>query len=368
MTQLPCLVLLVALSALIVPTPRPAQDEGSKRPQEPELPYPFEELEVAYPGEDGVHLEGTLTLPRSSGPHPALYLIPGGSPFDRDQSLMGHKTFLVLADFLTREGFAVLRMDDRGIGGSEGSKMSVGVDVLCSDVLQGVSFLRSIEEVDPSRIGVLGHSAGAILGPIVAARDGDLAAVVMLAGVGRTFAENIALQQAAQGVGSASVNLAFTRQLLEVLMQESSVKDALTRAAEAWDEAIVGLPEEERSGAEEFTESLTQAVRSLTATPMLRDLLTVDVRPSLQTLECPVLALGGSRDPMSVGLPAIAGSLGSGRTDDYGVLKLPNLNHLFQTTDLEGGGGPQDWARIEETFSPLALDLIGDWLEVRLRQ
>lgn len=366
MSQVPSFVLLVALSALLVPAPNPGQAAGDGRPQEPRPPYPYEERDVAYPGEDGVHLAGTLSLPRSAGPHPALFLIPGASPFDRDQNALGHKSFLVLADFLTREGFAVLRMDDRGTGESEGSKMAASVDALCSDALQGLAFLRTVEEVDPSRIGVLGHSAGAILGPLVAARDGDLAAVVMLAGVGRTFAEDIAVQHACEGVGSASVDLALTRRLLELLDREADVETALSQASKAWSEAIGDLPEEDRSGAGEFTESLTQAVRSFSAAPFLRGLFSVDVRSSLQGLECPVLALTGSRDPMRVDLPVIAESLDSGQADDYGVLLLPDLNHLFQTTDLEGGGGQEDWARIEETFSPRALQVIGGWLGQRL--
>ncbi len=156
---------------------------GEKKSQEPQRPFPYDEVEVTYESADGaVQLAGTLTLPRSEGPFPTVYLIPGGTPFDRDQDMMGHKTFLVLSDHLTRHGFAVLRMDDRGIGGSTGKKMTSSLDDITNDVIQGLEYLAAREDIDADRIGVVGHSAGGMIAPSVASRHPGVSFVVMLAG------------------------------------------------------------------------------------------------------------------------------------------------------------------------------------------
>ena len=155
-----------------------AEDQTVK-PQTPKKPYPYKKQSVSYKSEDGtVNLAGTLTYPESEGPHPAVYLIPGGSPFDRDQTLGLHKSFLVWADFLTREGFAVLRMDDRGTGESSGSKMSSGLEDLIGDVMEGIGFLKEHQNIDATRIGIIGHSQGGILAPFVAAREAMSAGVL----------------------------------------------------------------------------------------------------------------------------------------------------------------------------------------------
>jgi pimeloyl-ACP methyl ester carboxylesterase len=156
----------VAVELALVRTAAPA---APKRPQEPHPPYPYDTLAVAFDNmrADGVRLAGTLTLPRGKGPHPCALLITGSGPEDRDEAVFGHRPFKVLADHLTRQGIAVLRVDDRGVGGSTGSSRGATSEDFAGDVLAGVEFLRTRAEVDKRRIGLIGHSEGGLLGPMV---------------------------------------------------------------------------------------------------------------------------------------------------------------------------------------------------------
>src|SRR5262245_39804093 len=146
------------------------------RPQEPKKPYPYDEEDVSYENKrDGVKLAGTLTFPRGKGPFPTVLLITGSGPQDRNESLLGHKPFLVLADYLTRQGIAVLRVDDRGVGGSTGSVPNSTTENFAADVMAGIEFLKTRKETDPKQIGLIGHSEGGMIAPLVAAQNGDVA-------------------------------------------------------------------------------------------------------------------------------------------------------------------------------------------------
>jgi len=156
------------------------------RPQTPKKPYPYIEEEVAYENQSAnVHISGSLTLPKGKGPFPAVLLIVGSGPLDRDETAYFHKPFLVLADHLTRQGIAVLRVDKRGVGKTTGDFEEATILDLADDVLAGVEYLKGRMEIDPKRIGLLGHSEGGVVGPIVASRSSDTAFLVMLAGLGQ---------------------------------------------------------------------------------------------------------------------------------------------------------------------------------------
>ncbi|HLK19196.1 MAG TPA: alpha/beta fold hydrolase, partial [Bryobacteraceae bacterium] len=153
------------------------------RPQNPKPPFPYEAQDVTIETKAG-KLAGTLTLPRGKGPFPAAVMITGSGAQDRDETLLGHKPFLVIADYLTRRGIAVLRLDDRGVGGSIGSSAQQTLDEMADDVIADVEYLKGRKEIDPKRIGVIGHSEGGIVGPAAAVRSSDISFVVMLAGTG----------------------------------------------------------------------------------------------------------------------------------------------------------------------------------------
>lgn len=339
-------------------------DDTNTKPQTPKRPYPYDEEAVIYKSRDGkVTLAGTLTLPRSGGPHPAVYLIPGGSAFDRDQSIFGHKPFLLWADYLTRRGIAVLRMDDRGVKESTGSKGSAAFDQLVGDILVGVSFLKKHDKVDPERIGVMGHSQGGILAPMAAAQSTDVAFVVMLAGTGMTFADNLAYQQADQGNGTIRINLELTKRLVAFLNAESLHKDLVQECLKQWNQYVTTLPDLHKKEAAAFIEGMRTPLRLFLSTPIGRDSLTYDPANSLRKLKCPVLAVTGDYDAMDVNLPAITKALEQGNNPDYCIMKMPKLNHLFQTSEAKDIGNPAVWANIEETINPDVLALVFEWIK-----
>ena len=173
----------------LVLRPQGVSKESAKapgRPQEPKPPYPYDAIDVTYqnPNAKGVTLAGTLTLPKSAGPSPCAVLITGSGAQDRDESILGHKPFLVLADYLTRHGIAVLRTDDRGMGGSTGASETLTSEDFAGDVAAAVAFLKTRKEIAADKIGLIGHSEGGLIAPLVATRDKSIAFVVMLAGPG----------------------------------------------------------------------------------------------------------------------------------------------------------------------------------------
>ena len=205
-----------------------------RRPQNPVKPYPYREEDVSYENKTaGIKLAATITHPSASGPYPAVLLIPGSGPHDRNEGLMGHKPFLVLADFLTRKGIVVLRADKRGIGESAGDGNTATTLDYASDAEAGVAFLKSRPEVDPHRIGLIGHSEGGIVAPIVASRDSDVAFVVMLAGSGVPGDELLVEQSRALALSMGQTNddaektAAYEREILDLI--KTTKDDAVLR-------------------------------------------------------------------------------------------------------------------------------------------
>ncbi len=339
------------------------------RPQEPQKPYPYRAEEVRYENKaGGVTLAGTLTIPTGQGSFPAALLISGSGPQDRDESLFGHKPFLVLADYLTRMGIAVLRVDDRGVGGSTGQTRTSTSEDLAGDVEAGVALLKTRPEVDRAKIGLIGHSEGGIIAPMVAAQSAEIAYVVLMAGPGLPGEEILILQGAlvAKAEGKSDEQIAENRELqeriFEIIRSEKdpqaaearmrlTIKDGLTR--------LSAVDKEAASVTVEFVEAQVQAVQS----PWFRFFLTYDPRPALRKVKCPVLALNGEKDlqvPARENLAAIEGALKVGHNPRMTVKELPKLNHLFQTSET---GRISEYARNEETIAPIALELIGSWIK-----
>jgi hypothetical protein len=193
-----CIVLVAISSAADVrPGYASPNDSRQRRPQEPKKPYPYGEQEVIVDNKkDEIRLAGTLSTPPSGGPFPAVLLISGSGPQDRDETIVGHKPFLVLADHLTRLGVAVLRVDDRGVGQSTGQFLECTSQDFADDALAFIEFLKAHSKIDSRRIGLIGHSEGGLIAPLVAARSADVAFVVLMAGPGLTGEEIFYLQGA----------------------------------------------------------------------------------------------------------------------------------------------------------------------------
>jgi fermentation-respiration switch protein FrsA (DUF1100 family) len=329
-----------------------------RRPQNPVKPYPYREEEVAYDNKSaGITLSATLTLPSGSGPFPAVLLVSGSGPQDRDESLLGHRPFFVLADYLTRHGIAVLRADDRGVGKSKGNFAAATSVDFASDAEAGIAYLLSRAEVNKRKIGLVGHSEGGLIAPIVAARNSAVAFIVLMAGPGVPGDEILVAQSVliaeASGVGrdQAEKNGAELRQTIAVVKREKDGAAVETKLREL----LAGrIP----------APQLDAQIRALTA-PWFRYFIEYDPAPTLRTVKCAVLAIAGEKDlqvPPKQNLAAIRTALQAGGNKDVEVEELPGLNHLFQTAKT---GSPAEYGQIEETISPMALDRIARWISRR---
>jgi uncharacterized protein len=332
------------------------------RPQHPKKPYPYVEELVAFASKTPeVTLSGTFTRPKGDGPFPSAILITGSGPQDRDESLLGHKPFLVLADHLTRQGIAVLRYDDRGVGKSTGKFETSTSKDFADDAAGAVAYLRDRKDV--GKIGLIGHSEGGLIAPLVAAGSKDVGYIVLLAGPG-TSGEEILLAQGQlimKAMGSDEKALARLKALQGKLFalardgaDEEKLKAAMTDLEKDLSESEKKQMREQRSVAAAQVAKL--------ATPWFKYFLAYDPRPTLQKVTCPVLALNGEKDlqvPAKENLAEIDRALKMGGNTDVMVKELPGLNHLFQPTKT---GMPSEYGKIETTFAPEALETISAWI------
>ena len=338
------------------------------RPQVPKKPYPYIEKKVAYTNlKAGVKLVGILTLPSDKGVFPAVLLITGSGPQDRNETVSGHRPFLVLADYLTRQGIAVLRVDDRGVGESTGDFSQATSEDFASDVLAGIEYLKTRKEINPEQIGLIGHSEGGIIAPMVAAKSSDIAFIILMAGTGLTGEEILYLQGAliyrAMGVSEEDIikNRQFNEKIFSVIKEEKDKKNAEERLRQMFMEDWEKMSDEKKEqigDPEVFLEAQLQSLLS----PWLKFFLTYDPKPTLSKVKCPVLAINGEKDlqvPPKENLNAIEEALVAGGNKNFIVKELPGLNHLFQTAQT---GLPAEYVKIEETISPVALKIISDWI------
>jgi pimeloyl-ACP methyl ester carboxylesterase len=347
---------------------RVSKPQTLNRPQEPKPPFPYDEEEVSYENKrDGVKLAGTLTLPRGKASSPAVILITGSGPQNRNEELLGHKPFLVLADFLTRQGVAVLRVDDRGVGGSTGSVPDSTGENFAADVLAGIEFLKGRKGINPKQIGLIGHSEGGLVAPLVASQSNDVAFIVLLAGPGLPGEEILYLQGALILKANGATAEALARQragqemMFSILKQEKDNTVAEKKMREGFDKQMAGANEAEKTQANQSFEAQIKMVLS----PWFRYFLTYDPRPTLARVKCPVLALNGANDlqvPAPENLREIDAALKAAGNKDVTVMRLSKLNHLFQTSET---GSLSEYVKIEETFAPVALKTIGDWILAR---
>ena len=348
---------------------RASQPLLSSRPQDPKPPFPYHATDVTIASVPGVRLAGTIIIPEGRGPFPAVVFVTGSGPQDRDEALLGHRPFLVIADYLARHGIASLRYDDRGVAKSTGSFDNATSADFAMDAEAAVRYLTHVEGVAPNRVGVLGHSEGGMIGPMVAARSRDVAFLVLMAGPGIPGDSLILLQGKAIAIAggtspaAADSAAATNRLLIDAVAQSRDSLDAVARLAAAKQTVLAGVPSDRRAAA---ATKIDQAMPQLLS-PWFRYFLHYDPRPALRRVHVPVLALGGSLDmqvPARENLAAIDTALRSGGNRDYRVLELPKLNHLFQTATT---GSPAEYATIDETVAPAALDAITTWINTHFR-
>jgi len=345
-------------------------DLAPERPQHPEKPYPYREEAVRFDS-GAVSLAGTLTLPEGDGPHPAVVLVSGSGPQDRDETLIGHKPFLVLADHLTRAGIAVLRYDDRGVGESKGDFATATTVEFADDALAAVGFLKGRGEIDNGKIGIIGHSEGGIVAPMAANRSSDVAFVVLLAPPavpGREIIlEQTDLILTKMGVSAALVALNSKTQRSIFTVLDSSLEDDGKRekVAGLMREAAEGLSDQERIMLG-LNEEVIAAQSTRLVAPWYRYFLNHDPADELRKIAVPVLALFGEKDlqvtPDQNATPAAEALSEAGVVSRVQVLE--GLNHLFQTAET---GLPAEYGAIAETFDPGALEIISGWIAETVR-
>jgi alpha/beta superfamily hydrolase len=345
----------------------------TRRPQDPTRPYPYDERPARYDSRSaGIRLAGVLTVPRAPGPHPALVLISGSGAQDRDELVAGHRPFLVLADFLTRRGYAVLRVDDRGVGGSSGDVLRAGLHDIAADVRAGIDWLRRQPEVDPNAIGVLGHSEGGYVAPIVA-RDADASFVILLGGPaikGRDLllAQRAALTKAAGDPEEARrLALQFLTRVFDVLDARPADEDLDERVQAATDKWLASLGGADRSTADAMLSARTaeqdEASLTLWRTPWFKSIYHYDPQPVLAATRVPVLAIYGDLDlqvPSDLNATALQASLAAAGNRHSTIARLPGVNHMMQRAKT---GRIEEYASIDETIAPQVLDAIAVFLE-----
>jgi pimeloyl-ACP methyl ester carboxylesterase len=340
------------------------------RPQEPKKPYPYVEEDVTFDaGKPAVKLAGSLTLPRDSkGPHPAVVLLSGSGPVDRNSFASGHLPFLVLSDYLTRRGVAVLRVDSRGIGKSGGKIGLATTHERVQDVDGALAFLRKRKDIDPKRIGLIGHSEGGAVAALAASRDREIAWIVMLGGPG-VPGERLMLRQTEMGwksLKSFGLNDAFVE--FQIGLQKKVIEALKHTDADGADKALKGLIADTRAkltaeGRKRMGVGPAFDVTLVGSPRWLHHFVTFDPRPSLKKVRCPVLALNGDKDLIvwsKDNLPEIEKALKAGGNRNYTVKELPGINHMFQACE---SGRPLEYVGIDETIAPSVLKLVGDWID-----
>jgi pimeloyl-ACP methyl ester carboxylesterase len=339
-----------------------AQTES--RPQLPVPPFNYIEEEVTVFNEkDKINLSGTLTLPKGDGPFACAIMITGSGPQNRNEELMGHQPFAVIADYLTNNGYAVLRMDDRGVGKSEGNHaISTSFD-FADDILSGFTFLTKDKRINPSKIGLIGHSEGGLISAIVGAKEPKIAFIISLGGVGVSIYEVLKKQNfditVAEG-GSKEVAQSNQANLIQMLDVVASTPDSLA-CSQKLTTLIDSLYDYQKPLIPDF-DAFVQSQIAFLNSRWIRAILKYDPADDWKKVKCPVLALNGEKDiqvDAEINLNAIAAALDSGKNYKYQTTIMSGLNHLFQTCTT---CRVSEYGSLSETFSQDALEEMKAWL------
>lgn len=325
-----------------------------KRPQEPSEPLPYRSEAVSFEGAGENRLAGTLTRPEGSGPFPGVVLVAGAGPHDRDGSFMNHRPLLVLADYLTRAGFSVLRFDERGVGESAGEFASASGEALAGDIAAAVETLRRQEDSDPARIGLLAHSEGGRVAALAIATHESVDFLVMLGAPARPGIEGLRAQAARSANPIAGLQATMAEAALQIKPGESA-DEPLRKAASGFLEA---LPDEQRAALSGQAQTVVDQLVQGLSQPQARFSLAFDPRSALNDAGIPVLALYGGKDrQIDAGgaEQAWRGALESDAT----IETLSGLNHFFQEAET---GAPSEYTAIEQTIAPQVIKKIVEWL------
>lgn len=349
-----------------------------KRPQTPKPPFPYKSEDVVYQNADkSLQYGATITIPDGAGPFPAAVLITGSGAQDRNETLVGHKPFAVIADHLTRNGFIILRVDDRGVGKSTGNFNKATSEDFARDVSNSVDYLLSRPEVDKKKLGLIGHSEGGMIAPMVATTRKDINFVVLLAAPGVRIIDLMTEQNAAilrsTGLNEESVKEAknLFRLMVSSIQSATDSANALKLSSEAMENWKAKKPDSvlaalQLSTPEKRKEYVKEMVNQLQG-PWFSYFMKFDPGPYLKKLRCKVLALNGDKDIQviaSQNLTGIKAALKKSKAKAVEIKELPGLNHLFQACNA---CTLEEYGILEETFSPVALQEISNWMNKNVK-
>lgn len=349
------------------------------RPQTPKPPYDYISEDVIYHNADNsIQYGATITIPHGNGPFPALVLITGSGQENRDEELFGHHPFAVIADYLTKAGYVVLRVDDRGVGQSTGPVKTATSADFAQDVMTSLNYLESRKEVNKKKVGLLGHSEGGMIAPMVATQRKDVDFIILLAGPGVKVTQLMDEQTAAvlkdKGLNEQEVKAysALNAKVMQSVINSKdtvALKHALNDDFDAWkaktSDSIVTATTGIYDAATQ--QAHIEEVMHAMYTPWYRYFIAYDPKPTLEKLSCKVLAINGSKDEQVIAasnLKGIRQALVKSRSKDYEVKEIPGVNHLFQTCKA---CTLDEYAQLEETMSPEVLKTIGDWLDKHVK-
>ena len=341
---------------------------------EPPQDVPYRVEEVTFPNGD-ITLAGTLTLPETPGPHPVVVLVSGSGPQDRDETLGGGiaiKPFRLLADALTRNGVAVLRYDDRGVGQSGGVLSEATVAEFATDAESAIDYLLTRGEIDPEQVGLLGHSEGGQVAAMLGARNDDLDFIISLAGPGVVGREIYALQSELipRAEGANEEAIASQKRLAEGVTERLDDPEALEEFV--YQETMVQLltlPKEQRDqigDLESYARTATSRAVSQYASASFASFLAYDPAPDWAQTTIPVLAIFGGKDAQveaGQNAPPVAESLAQAGNRDFTIVVLPEANHLFQAAE---SGSFSEYGTLPGEFTPSLIPTILNWVDLHV--
>ncbi len=343
------------------------------RSQEPVKPYPYFTENVYFSNtKENIQLAGTLSLPKKEGKFPAVILISGSGQQNRDSEILGHKPFLIIADYLTRNGIAVLRYDDRGVGESKGDPtLSTSAD-FANDANAAIAFLKTRKEINAKKIGIIGHSEGGMIAPMLAANDKNIAFLVLLAGTGVTGDVLLVDQNyevgKLKGMTEEQLQAAkvTNQNIYNIIKAEGSLSEVKKNLTAHFQISVDKIPEAERPSKKEIDETIAKEVNAIT-TPWLRYFISYNPKENLKKVKCPVLVLNGEKDiqvTAKLNTEGIENSLKEGGNKNVEVKIFPGLNHLFQHCKV---CTVEEYSQLEETFSPEVLKMMTDWIQQKTK-
>lgn len=344
---------------------------GLIRPQTPKAPFPYQIDDYFFENrEEQIFLAGTLTLPPGNGPFPAAILISGSGPQNRNEEILGHQPFWVIADYLTRRGIAVFRYDDRGVGQSRGNFEKATTVHFAKDVGAAMDFLKQQGQIDSTKIGLIGHSEGGIVAPMVATQRTDVAFAILLAAPSISLKEILIMQSTlinrAAGTPEAKIqrDSIFIRQKLSLYAEERELQLRNQKLREVGQTYYDSLSDQEKKEQGDFETFFSNNTRGMD-TPWLHFLLTYQPASALEKMACPTLAINGGLDlqvPAKINLRQIEKSLQKGPCMDFHIQEIAEHNHLFQKTKT---GAFSEYAINEETFSEKVMQVMVEWIQER---